>query len=387
MDGQGNSGPVPPIVRATRVLRELRALVRAIAQREGLAPDMELAALDVVIQTSLGSARERVSDADAEGLIADLLRRIHEAARAAGALRPGHVYCFLCLSSDCPHSKPPGAGDTFSGYNANGKPAWQSFTNLCLALGDERVGRLFGDQSDVIAVTTTGAQLGAEQLDGFGRGSRVYAVAGQVAVGLIELAGKRTVLTIQVVRSVAAARQQLQMNLIGASMDDIVEAAATDSDRGPAEALRRTIVATRERIAGAARRIREAEARGAPLQIEEVIDPLLSQARGDLERVFRPVKRRTQHAQKRHEGGRRPTSRAMADAAAAPDERILKDVERHTLVVLGPKNRAHVFTPDGRHVTSLQLRPGELDRKVGRGRWCPMSGTAVQRFRDGLETQ
>ena len=229
--------------------------------------------------------------------------------------------------------------------------------------------------------------MGAEQLDGFGRGSRVYAVAGQVAVGLIELAGKRTVLTIQVVRSVAAARQQLQMNLIGASMDDIVEAAATDSDRGPAEALRRTIVATRERIAGAARRIREAEARGAPLQIEEVIDPLLSQARGDLERVFRPVKRRTQHAQKRHEGGRRPTSRAMADAAAAPDERILKDVERHTLVVLGPKNRAHVFTPDGRHVTSLQLRPGELDRKVGRGRWCPMSGTAVQRFRDGLETQ
>ena len=387
MDDKGNSGPVPQIVRATRVLRELRSLARAIAQREGLTPEMELEALDVVVQTSVGSTRERIAESAAERLIADLERRISEAARSASALRPGHVYCFLCLSSDCVHSKPPGGTDTFSGYNANGKPAWQSFTNLCLATGDPRVDRLFGDHSDVIALTTTGRELGAEQLAGFGRDSRVYAVAGQVSVGLISIAGERTALTIQVVRSVAAAKQQLQMNLIGASMDDIVEAAAKDSDRGPAEALRRTVVATRERIAGAARRMRDAQARGAPLNIEEVVDPLLSQARGDLERVFRPVKRRTQHAQERHEGGGRPTSHAMADAAAAPDERILKDAERHTLVVLGPRNRTHVFTPDGRHVTSLQLRPGELDRKVERGRWRPISGPAIQRFRDALETQ
>ena len=49
------------------------------------------------------------------------------------------------------------------------------------------------------------------------------------------------------------------------------------------------------------------------------------------------------------------------------------DAHTRAYVVLGPKNRAHLFTSAGKHMTSMQLDPGELDRKVGRRRWRPVS--------------
>jgi len=52
--------------------------------------------------------------------------------------------------------------------------------------------------------------------------------------------------------------------------------------------------------------------------------------------------------------------------------------------VLGPRGRAHVFSPDGRHVTSLSLGPAEAERKGGRSRWRPLTGPEAAAFRKAI---
>jgi hypothetical protein len=51
----------------------------------------------------------------------------------------------------------------------------------------------------------------------------------------------------------------------------------------------------------------------------------------------------------------------------------LRDTRRDTFVVLGANSRAHVFSESGRHITSLNLGPGEVDRKRQNARWTAMS--------------
>ena len=48
---------------------------------------------------------------------------------------------------------------------------------------------------------------------------------------------------------------------------------------------------------------------------------------------------------------------------------------------------AHIFTPAGRHVTSLHLDPGELQRKSGRARWQPLPPDRARAFRQAIREQ
>ena len=76
----------------------------------------------------------------------------------------------------------------------------------------------------------------------------------------------------------------------------------------------------------------------------------------------------------------------MTDALNVPQERLLRDIERHTVIVLGKKNRAHVFSFQGHHVTSLQLKPDEVDRKSKRKRWRTLTHDEALDFRRILES-
>ena len=329
---------------------------------------------------------------EAQQLVDTLRRRITETLKARIAFVTGHVYCFLCDAPECSHSGPRQAVDTFRGYRPTGKPEWKGFANLCMELREPRVDRLYGDDPEVIAVVQSGTKLTDTMMSGFGKGSLAYRVLGQVAFGLLPRnldlrhPDERVTLTLMVVETRTGERaQQVQLNMVGLSMDDIAAAAGSARARGPAESLRRTIRTTRDRVASLARRAQDAEDRGSPLDLEGAVEPLLHRMKGDLERVFRPLRRRTKHAQERHQGGARPTGQALTDALGAPVERILRDVERDTVVVIGPKARAHVYAEDGRLVTSLQLRPNEVERKTERGRWRPMRASAVEAFRATLQ--
>src|SRR5262249_24291680 len=102
---------------------------------------------------------------------------------------------------------------------------------------------------------------------------------------------------------------------------------------------------------------------------EAFVLPLLQDLAQKLVGRTRSTGRRTQHAVVRSEEGQRPTPRAYPDAGEAHDESILWDTEKSTIVVLGPKGRVHVLTPQAKHVTSVMMHGSAIDRRRHQGRW------------------
>ena len=118
--------------------------------------------------------------------------------------------------------------------------------------------------------------------------------------------------------------------------------------------------------------------------LEAEVRPILRKLRTDIERIFRSSKRRTTHAERRHTSGERPTGDAMNDVAHASVDQFFHDTRRNTVVVLGGRGRAHIFSTAGQHVTSLRLDPGELRRKTDRQRWTPLDPAAAMELRERL---
>lgn len=198
----------------------------------------------------------------------------------------------------------------------------------------------------------------------------------------------RTVLTVQVVETrFVGSTQRLRLNLLGIDQGAIVRAASDGAPRNPAEQLRRTLHRTRQKLEAVTRRVESEEARGRRPDVVGLVSPLIGRLRGDVSRIFSPDLRRTRHAESRHRGARRPTSTAWDDARAASDDKLLGDTQRGTVIALGPRNRAHVFTDAGRHVTSLRLEEGELAGKVARKRWLPLESARLSDFRAALAEQ
>jgi hypothetical protein len=174
--------------------------------------------------------------------------------------------------------------------------------------------------------------------------------------------------------------RRLRLNLVGTSPEVIARVAETEGPRSPAEGLRAALEAARHRLEALGRR----RAATRPGQDPPPVAAFLARLQQDLERALRGHRYRTRHAESRHREGGRPTDTALAEAGRVPDARLLRDAQHRTIVVLGRKNRAHVFAEDGRHVTSLQLTPGEAERKAERSRWTPLGPEEVAAFRRAL---
>jgi hypothetical protein len=377
--------------RARQVLAALRALGRALAEERGFSEREPLAidALDVPVRIPLDRSAGGALDAAARALSVSIDARLAESLRAAGAFEQGRVHCFLCTATHCGHSDPPEATSVFAGYAANGRPEWVSFANLLLARGDDRVDRLYAEPPEILGVVQGPTELEGELVAAFGQGADAWRILGQLAIGLIprDVAGRgdrtdRVALTLQLVETSARdGKRRIRLNVLGLSPEAIAEAAADDDERGPAEAFRRTLSEARVRIDTLGLRLWRAS------KTEEFVDEqglalaLLTQLRSDLERVFRASLKRTRHAQARHLEGGRPTDRAKEDLANASPGQCYVDSRRDTIVVLGPQGRAHVYAADGRLVTSLHLRDGELDRKLSHGRWALAPPDALEGVR------
>jgi hypothetical protein len=112
---------------------------------------------------------------------------------------------------------------------------------------------------------------------------------------------------------------------------------------------------------------------------------LLSRLKCDIEQIFHASERRTRHGEERHKSMQRPTATAFRDVRLAGADRFLLDKEHNTVVVLGPKGRAHVFTRDGKLVTSMVLDRKGIERRFSRKRWVSMSKEEVSQFKEGME--
>lgn len=374
------------------ISERLSRLAGLLAEARGVAPTepspLDSVELNLKVSLKLKGGHQEAGVAIMEALD----RAIHEGLRSVGAFQLGSVYCFLCNRPDCEHSVPVERTATFIGYAPNGKPEWRSFINVCIERREERVDQLYGLKPDVIAIVQEPDELEEGLLPDFGKGDQAYRLLGQVVAGLLPPSLDRSVrsetriaMTLQLIETQGrGGGRRIRLNVLGLGLDDLSEAAAKGGPRSPAEALRRTLMSLRERVDVLGRRHARSVRAKEPLDLEAEVRPILRKLRSDIERIFRSSKRRTTHAEQRHISGERPTGDAMNDVAHASVEHFFHDTRRNTVVILGSRGRAHVFSVAGKHVTSLRLDPGELHRKTDRQRWTPLDPEAAIELRTRL---
>lgn len=330
--------------------------------------------------------------AEAEPSLAEQVRRaVREAAARREALRPGRVWCYRCESTGCEHARPPAPDRVFGGYGATGLPQWPSLAEVLLARRHPQVGTLFGAAGGGLAAAfVPGADLCGRQLEVFGRGSKTYAVLCQAVFGLLALRvpgrdgaeADRVAFTLQAVETrTARGAPRLDLNVIALLSDG---SPAVEALEGPAGLRVLNTVSVARRLLRHAAHAPDGHRRPdrAP-DLEARAAAVLRGAVRALERLGRQCARRTRHAETRgHE--RRPVASAREDALAAPAEAILRDERRGTVVVLGPHHRVHVFSPEGRHITSLVLEAAAVRRRRRLERWEPLEAGALRDFREGL---
>jgi hypothetical protein len=107
---------------------------------------------------------------------------------------------------------------------------------------------------------------------------------------------------------------------------------------------------------------------------------MLRQLAASCEQKGRQAHRRTPHAQQR-QAERRPVHKAADDVAMATAADFFMDTVRHSLIVVGRSGRCHVFSEDGRHITTLTLAGDKFERRTRTRRYVPLSLDQYAAFR------
>ncbi len=322
---------------------------------------------------------------------------VREMATKAEAFRGGSVYCYRCDSPDCPHSHPPRPTNVFGGYSSTGLPVWPEFSQILLERRHPRVDLLYEpSQTDLVAMYIDPEMLKQRQLNVFGRQSKTYDILGQVVFGFLKMRipgenrsePERVACTLQAVESRRLdGSPRLELNVLARLSDG---SPALDAIKGPYQTRVSDVISSaRHRISSLRPPSKgHAEKHGAsslPDTASLVADILQGLAR-KLEKVGRQRGRRTAHAEG-HRIKNRPTSKAWEDAFGAAEESVLWDKHERTFVVLGPRNRVHVFSRQGRHVTSLVLASEAVRSRKRRKRWLPLTDDQREQFGSAIGLQ
>jgi hypothetical protein len=304
----------------------------------------------------------------------------------------GRVHCFRCDSSECDHSVPPTPLSVFTEYAPNGTAEWSDFAQVLIRAKDERVDQLFAEHSSIVARIQWGRDLRNRQLSSFGRASKTYAILGQVAAGYFALPSskergdfQKLAITFQIVEARGdAGEPRLRLNAMAhVPGGDLSELLASNWQTG---VYRAREVAARS-LEDIERRVKMARENGdAPTARNEMkkVPAVLRRLAESLERSARQDHRRTRHVEERR-AQRRPVHKALDDARDAAPNRWFFDEKAGTAVVCGPQGRAHVFSGEGRHVTSFILRPESIDFRVRTRRWRLMTQSEAEDFKKKVE--
>lgn len=369
-----------------RIERALRLLDEELRERLARHPQGHLLAggreeLDLPLALPPGVSAGRLAE-EAERLDAEIARALEAALAHRAAFRPGRVFCLRCGGAGCEHSLPGGPREVFAGYGPSGLPRFLDFGQLLLERGDPRVDRLFGDAPALLAHTVAGADLVRDLLEAFHDRATGFRNHGQVAAGWYRVPDPATgrpatlAVTLQAVSTrPEGRRRRYGLNVLGRGPDgqplehlfdrmgDLPWLEAVRWAQGELDRLGRGPEPPESRIRG-------------------LLDGLARR----IEKPRRAEERRTHHARGRHAEGDRPTAQALADLAKAGGEQLLVDTRRETMVVLGARGRAHLFSPGGKHVTSIRFDPGAIERRRDR-RWRPASAEEIEALRAAVGTE
>ncbi len=346
----------------------------------GRGPGVVRLELEVPLSQGGGALADAVEKADA-----DLSRELESLLRSRGVLSPGRLYCLRCTSPECEHSVPEDGRQIFAGYGSSGLPRWVAFGQWLLERQHPRLDDIYRKPPRLVTERVSGQELGAEVLDIYRDDDADFRLHGQVTAGWYAVPPRHggalahIALSFQVISS----RRRFALNVLG---------------RGPGgeplgelyERLRvvpwQGVVAWGQQVLAS---IEKAQTKNQRQAVEGRIEGLLKGLERRLSQDQRARGRRTDHAEKRHHEGDRPTRMAFADLARGDAERVLFDRRHETLIVLGERGRAHVFNPEGKLVTSIRYSPESIERKKRQEIWRPASDEEVAALRDkaGVERE
>jgi len=370
--------------RARRIEAELQALAAELARKRFGARDWA-GSLDLPLTLEPdGPGGWRVTG---DGLLEALGHALRESAAIASPYRSGRIYCFRCETAACVHAAPDCPNEVFVGYGQTGFPLWEDFAQALLADGHPGVEQLYEGGRKLVARFEEGATLKARQLPAFGKDSKTHDVLAQVSAGWFHANGRedRLALTLLAVEHRGPDGElRLDLNIVGqpTAEGDVATVLGGILDERHASAIR----GARSALHGLQTRLLADDARRDPKVRDEVLGRVPAVLR-KLERVLgateRRRERRTGHAEERRKQ-QRPVQSALREALKARPETTLVDQHEGTLVVLGKRGRVHVFSPDGRHVTSLSLEPDAVDRRIRRERWRPATPEEAEALQENL---
>lgn len=340
----------------------------------------------------------------AEEAEAALDEAIHRLLTHRAVLRPGTVFCLRCRSAECEHARPDDPRQVFAGFGRTGLPVFRDLGQLLLEHGDEAVDRLYRQPPELVARVMRGRQLTSELLDAYRDPESGYRIHGQVIAGWYAVPDptgrpQAVAVTLQVVstRPRGTRGRRYALNVLGLGpdaeplenvYDRLGEIPWTESVRW-AQAILDTLggpAPEKGSGSGAKSGRRKERKRTTGRGVERRIEGLLRSIARRLVKDRRARGRKTRHARKRHAQGDRPTPMALPDLARADDADVLVDVQAETFVVLGEKGRAHVFSPQGKHVTSVRYNPASISRRRDRGQWRQASKDEAAGLRDAVQS-
>ncbi len=351
---------------ALKALRELKGAVLSECGLEGPAEavaDFNLLWEDAMSASDLAEEARRVG-AECSSEFKDF--------------RSGRVYCYDCRSSACRHSRPLADGEVFAGYESTGRPRWEEFFQLLLLLEDRRTDRLFASRPDLLARVLDRSHLTGDQLVSFGRNSLTYRVWGQVVAGYLHLENMRAAITVQLVET---RDRKLHLQVVTPEAVREVLANAPSGRRQAFHRVHDALAEARAQVHSLGNLWQNTRNRAVRRDLQNRLFATLRHLAHSIERKGRQQQRRTSHAEFRAEE-KRPVHKAREDLATAGWDDLMLDVVRDTIVVVGRANRMHVFSREGRHITSLFIGGDELQRRRHRRRYQPMPEDQAKRFRD-----
>ncbi len=417
--------------RVGAALAELEKVARELlAAEQPLAPEAKVEAVELPVVLGFHGAPTRVAAefrlAEAEKLVALLRSRVREALLNAVAFERGHVYCLRCESSRCAHSSPPAPRAVFSGYEETGRPEWVELDKLLHRRGDPRIERLYSHTTydgasrrgrELVAVTLHRDEIYGRLLPGFDEPRWRCYVLGQICLGWfvpaatdghdgadrIAESGDVMALTVQVVRNEKPPDGPIVgINLVGRRPERSSATTAHATTAAAAGVLAANGVLEESILDGlpdALRRLQReiavfsgrggTRAPGIGVALDRLTNrchQLLKDACRELEHRRRVDGRRTGHARDRARQGDRPTHKAFEDARAAADDHLYFDVQERTVCAVGPSNRVHFFSPDGRHVTSVVFPGHVVQQRVNSKRWAPLEPDRRAAFRGAVNS-
>lgn len=307
------------------------------------------------------------------------------------AFRPGHVLDLRHPQGLGPETAPADSRKVFVGFTALGAPRFLDFAQWLLQAKHPQLDLLYARPPGLVTVMSTAEELYFEVLPPFRQPAGLdWRVHGQVVAGFFDVARPdgslgQLALTFQVQSSAAKAggQRRFGLNILG------VGPGGEQLERLMDRLARKTVEPLPWQGAAswaqsALDSIERGQGRKAPdeAQLEQRIEGILGGFVRRLEQDRRARGRRTGHAEERHQQGDRPTRHALQDLSRARNEDILVDARSGTFVVLGDRGRAHVWSGQGKLVTSINTTPESIERKKKKDLWraaSPAEGAELRR--------